>query len=608
MKTIVSFVGIVVMLAGQFVTAQQSVMDPATTSETFVVGSLDKEGGDFIVAGTRTEFAENAYIGRLSGAGMLWSKRIDQSSRITATTKTPNGEYVSVGSCDNDFLAVRFDPSGNVVWAKTFGTDTTESLRGVTCDNQGNIFTVGIKGTNSNNRNEILVKMDPSGNIVFTKQIHHTYLVGSYADKVFVRNDSVFVFGTSWGIGVGGPGTSRDPFCAVFNRNTGALLRYKVFGHYSSEWLRDVVPYQGGFLASFSSGTVICLAKLDGNLNLVSSNASMVMHANQAWVFTNALLETDGVNVFIGGQVSSTLINQWGYASYVIALDGNMNPSWAHTTAPRAFTNDLELDGQTLNVLDVQNQTAGGSFTGSIVTSLDKSFGVDPTLTYCETPQAFPASVFQYPMLENDDARTYSDVVLTRFSNKTFVGYYPLVTPCLPSPLPVELVSFVGKKDGSTSLLEWITATEIDNDYFTILRSSDKVQWSELGRVDGSGNSQTTKLYSLIDQKPLSGHNYYRLLQTDYDGGTEDHGVVHVFHEEVGGFTVFPTLVSPGQSVRVSCGGGCDIQAFDASGRAVDFSVNGDDLTLKTASRGVYTLVVTRPGVNGFETARIVLY
>ncbi|HRN42683.1 MAG TPA: T9SS type A sorting domain-containing protein, partial [Vicingus sp.] len=84
--------------------------------------------------------------------------------------------------------------------------------------------------------------------------------------------------------------------------------------------------------------------------------------------------------------------------------------------------------------------------------------------------------------------------------------------------LPIELLSFTGKSIGSSNLLEWKTTTEINNDYFTLERSSNATHFSELGIIEGAGNSNTMLYYNFTDENPLNGVNYYRLKQTDFDG------------------------------------------------------------------------------------------
>jgi len=103
------------------------------------------------------------------------------------------------------------------------------------------------------------------------------------------------------------------------------------------------------------------------------------------------------------------------------------------------------------------------------------------------------------------------------------------VTSCLRSfvPLPVELAGFNAKTDPSGIIkLSWITQSETNNDFFTVEHSTSGVSFKELKRIKGAGNSTSTKNYYFTDEKPVEGINYYRLMQTDYDGTNNYSSVV----------------------------------------------------------------------------------
>ena len=85
--------------------------------------------------------------------------------------------------------------------------------------------------------------------------------------------------------------------------------------------------------------------------------------------------------------------------------------------------------------------------------------------------------------------------------------------------LPVEYSSIrIIKDDGA--ILEWATQVEVNNDFFVIERSNDGKYFEEIGRVEGSGNSNKRNTYSFWDPKPLPGISFYQLVQYDYDGSS----------------------------------------------------------------------------------------
>lgn len=98
------------------------------------------------------------------------------------------------------------------------------------------------------------------------------------------------------------------------------------------------------------------------------------------------------------------------------------------------------------------------------------------------------------------------------------VPIWKSITVKEPSLLPIELTSFTAECDGKSSLVEWTTATERNNDHFVLERSDDAINFTEIARVAGAGNSIEPLDYSYTDYDIRNGDNYYRLWQVDYDG------------------------------------------------------------------------------------------
>jgi hypothetical protein len=84
--------------------------------------------------------------------------------------------------------------------------------------------------------------------------------------------------------------------------------------------------------------------------------------------------------------------------------------------------------------------------------------------------------------------------------------------------LPVEWLRFSALLSDDKVNLDWVTATEINNDYFTVTRSADANTFEAIGSVDGAGNSTEQNFYNFVDAHPLTGVSYYQLRQVDFDG------------------------------------------------------------------------------------------
>ena len=85
--------------------------------------------------------------------------------------------------------------------------------------------------------------------------------------------------------------------------------------------------------------------------------------------------------------------------------------------------------------------------------------------------------------------------------------------------LPIELVSFDGYNNKEYNNITWVTMTEKNNDYFALQRSLDAFDWETIDIRKGSGTSQLPIFYEFKDYTYIKdSQNYYRLIQTDYDG------------------------------------------------------------------------------------------
>jgi len=161
--------------------------------------------------------------------------------------------------------------------------------------------------------------------------------------------------------------------------------------------------------------------------------------------------------------------------------------------------------------------------------------------------------------------------ITTNGGNQFFVGS----TNGTTSPLPIELLSFTGDAKKYGVDLQWKTASEINNDYFTVSRSATGTNFESIGSVNGSGTTNAPHSYSLIDYKPLLGKNYYQLKQTDFDNRitTSETIVVNVLSLEPL-ISIYPNPLSQNQLLNVVVNGlevstAAEIQIVNVQGTAV---------------------------------------
>jgi hypothetical protein len=110
------------------------------------------------------------------------------------------------------------------------------------------------------------------------------------------------------------------------------------------------------------------------------------------------------------------------------------------------------------------------------------------------------------------------------------------------SPLPIDLLSFSAEPTGTVVKLDWTTVSELNNDNFTIQRSSGETDFADIGKVKGAGSSSGSRQYNFIDLNALPGRSYYRLKQTDFDGTFKYSDVKKVDIDETAfaEITIFP--------------------------------------------------------------------
>ena len=166
------------------------------------------------------------------------------------------------------------------------------------------------------------------------------------------------------------------------------------------------------------------------------------------------------------------------------------------------------------------------------------------------------------------------------------------------TPLPVSLLSFHAEVKHPQVEITWATATELNNDFFTLERSQDGVNFEVLAFVYGAGNSNQQINYKYIDSAPFKGVSYYRLKQTDFDGKFEYFRpvAVNVSGGNSAEIKVFP---NPGNGVfyvELNSENPSAYSVYDMQGRLMVsdrfFAMTLNTLDLRSLQKGMYTLVI----------------
>ena len=137
--------------------------------------------------------------------------------------------------------------------------------------------------------------------------------------------------------------------------------------------------------------------------------------------------------------------------------------------------------------------------------------------------------------------------------------------------LPIELLAFDAEAESSDRvLLTWVTAAEVNNNFFTIERSLDAQEWTEVRNIPGAGNSSSILMYETYDSEPYSGISYYRLKQTDFDGQFSYSPIRAVQMDEMAKVEVFPNPTNSFLNVFVGESENVSLKLIDSAGREMD--------------------------------------
>ncbi|WP_367390237.1 T9SS type A sorting domain-containing protein [Lewinella sp. LCG006] len=151
-------------------------------------------------------------------------------------------------------------------------------------------------------------------------------------------------------------------------------------------------------------------------------------------------------------------------------------------------------------------------------------------------------------------SNAFPDVSSATISASVIDVTLTLTNICAAAILPIELTRFTATPKEKSVMLAWETASEINNDYMAVERSSDARSFTEIGKIAGAGNSNSILRYQLEDTAPHNGINYYRLRQVDYDGTINYSNIVSAtFNGKTGlpSLNLYPNVVKSGGSMEI---------------------------------------------------------
>ena len=282
--------------------------------------------------------------------------------------------------------------------------------------------------------------------------------------------------------------------------------------------------------------------KADSTLTMgsnVSTNGTLTMTSGFVDLTNFDLNVNSGSSIAGGDERAYFIVDEVGVLRHAVTSTGTLNFPIGDEDdyAPFTFTlnsGTLSSSNVTINMRDAIHTNIAESDYISRYWSFENEGIVDPNYTV------------SYTYTDDDVVGTESDLLARKFSTSddvrggsvntatnvitsgTLAHFCDHTAESGPETLPVTLVSFTGQLTEKGVVLEWKTASELDNDYFEVQHSLDGVEFEVIGEVDGNGTTNEELEYTFTHKTPRPGVNYYRLRQVDFDGASENHMIIRI--------------------------------------------------------------------------------
>ncbi|MFY0628029.1 MAG: T9SS type A sorting domain-containing protein [Reichenbachiella sp.] len=357
----------------------------------------------------------------------------------------------------------------------------------------------------------------------------------------------------------------------------------------------DLIIGSGGSLTIGGSGTNVNMTGTPNNLLTISTGGAItideggILNTSSSGNFSLVVSGT----LSVSGTVSSgtgTDINIDGGSAYIFGSSGLMDSD----DDIKVFNGGLlEVDyGGTVTMTDelVTDDRSGASANGDAGAGtiiVNGSLSADIVTIFDTTPDSG---------IGGNGTLTFATTFTDGEANTDFQGC-SATNPCTGTgeTLPVEIISFSAsfKKTNQVDI-SWQTASEINNDFFTLKKSHDAINWYIIGEVDGNGQSSTVINYAFEDISPLMGTSYYQLTQTDFDGTSETFDPIAVNNFSSNSLIPYPNPTTSEIHIDISEHELTNIEVVDFSGRSfkVNHVFHNNQLTIKMdgLSKGIYFL------------------
>ncbi|NLL28666.1 MAG: T9SS type A sorting domain-containing protein [Bacteroidales bacterium] len=406
------------------------------------------------------------------------------------------------------------------------------------------------------------------------------------------QNNSIFI---------GGDGSGIDAFCysqadaatAVLNNNifTGGIASgTDVYCYAQADAIAPILN-NNIFTGGIASGTdVFCYAQADAIAPVLNNNifTGGIASGTDVYCYAQADAITPILNnsIFTGGIASGTDVFCYAQADAIVPILNNNI-----FIGGIASGTDVYCYAQADAATVILNNSifAGGINSGADGFCYSQADGAVFILNN---------NIFSGGINSGTDAYCYAqeDAAVVVLNNDIFTGGIASgsIVSCVGTieeiPLPIILLYFEALVRDRKVYLNWATASEINNDFFTVERSKNNLEWEKVTIVKGAGFSSTLLDYNSVDEEPYSGISYYRLKQTDFDGKHTYSNIkaVNIATDKNNVVKLYPNPTSNKFHIVTSNETDYNVTILDIYGKTVYKNNNSKEISTQDFSEGMY--------------------
>jgi hypothetical protein len=292
-----------------------------------------------------------------------------------------------------------------------------------------------------------------------------------------------------------------------------------------------VNPHQLGTALTTLAGSIAISGVICGN----NTTPASVIGGTNTYTINSGF--TEGVDIYTANPSFSTSGISIQTATKVIAANGTEQPTFTFAGSPNRHA-CFGVNVRRARALDNEVRLLkAGTPTGNNLGQTATAWGTTDAYTSYGGPTDLWGTTWSVIEVNSP---TFGAALAAKRQNGNLEVDHFRISIYSTSTLPIELLEFTAVPFGQQVKTNWVTASELNNDYFIVERSSADGVFIPVGEIDGAGNSTRILRYEFYDPNPLTGISYYRLKQVDFNGQTSYSAVVPVYFEQQNTVSVYP--------------------------------------------------------------------